>query len=65
MAKLTADARLIAAAPELLDALTLALAALRECSEDAGDVPRWNAGGIGYAACRRARTLLARVEGGE
>ena len=39
---------LIAAAPELLKACYLALAAMRDLSDLAGDVGEWNIGGEAY-----------------
>ena len=57
------DARLIAAAPELLEACYQALAAMRDLAEQAGDVPEWNTGGDAYEACNAIRAAIARAEG--
>ena len=50
---------LMAAAPDLRDALIGALDVLHACADIAGDVPFWNRGGEGYTAAARARALLA------
>jgi hypothetical protein len=60
-----ADARLIAAAPEMRETLVMALAELRDCSELAGDDDRWNEGGNGYEAVMQIKALLARLDGAE
>ena len=56
-----ANARLIAAAPDLLAALVEAMGVMRESAEEAGDVPLWNIGGNGYLACEQARTAIKKA----
>jgi hypothetical protein len=63
-----ANARLMAAAPELLDALHVALDALWELSraadgDDVFSVDPWNEGGIGYDAIRELRDVIGKVAG--
>jgi hypothetical protein len=58
------DARLIAAAPCLLEALRVAHAALRKLSDEAGDVDEWNEGGFGYEASHGAFEAIQKATGG-
>ena len=58
-----ANARLIAASPDLLRACYQALAAMRDLAEQAGDVPEWNTGGDAYEACNALRAAIAKAEG--
>ncbi len=57
-----ANARLIAAAPDAINALHLASHALRLLSEQGGDIPFWNVGGGGYAASVAVREAIAKAE---
>ncbi len=56
-----ANARLIAAAPELLAALKTALAAMADLADAAGDSEEWNEGGYAHEACNQARAAIARA----
>jgi len=57
-----ANARLIAAAPDLLAALLACVDSMHLLAEDAGDVDEWNMGGHAYEAINFARAAIARAE---
>ena len=59
-----ANARLIAAAPELREACERLLNLARFCADAAGDVEEWNAGGEAYETTRVVRQLLNRIDHG-
>lgn len=60
-----ANARLIAAAPEMLSLVRAMLRILDACANDAGNGNDsfWDRDGHGYATTQQARTLLARIDG--
>jgi len=58
-----ANARLIAAAPEILTALYNTVDALLQRSREDGDLDFWNRGGPGFEAIDATRALLAKIEG--
>jgi hypothetical protein len=58
-----ANARLIAACPDLLAALKLAQEAFADLADVAGDVQEWNCGGIGYTASQAVKQAIAQAEG--
>lgn len=57
------DARLIAAAPELLEAVREAHNSLMRLAALAGDVPEWNEGGHAHESAKQARAAIAKAEG--
>ena len=62
-----ADARLIAAAPDLLaaaEAARLTLAELAQHPAFAGDAPEFNKGGIGYEAGQKLCSVIKAAKGG-
>ena len=63
LAVATANARLIAAAPDLLAACEAAKDALRALADKAGDVAEWNRGGYAYEAAKRLRGAVAKAKG--
>lgn len=60
-----ANARLIVAAHDLLEALAHCTNVLRDEAEGAGDVPAWNKGGRNFEALKAATLALAKVESEE
>lgn len=63
LAESAANARLIAAAPDLLAALRVCLDSLMTIADSAGDVAEWNKGGHGYKATRKARAAIEAATG--
>ena len=63
-----ANAKFIAAAPAMYEALLLAVQALEELAQHPafeGEAEEFNAGGYGYSALNKAQTALAQAEGNE
>lgn len=58
-----ANARLIAATPDLYSALHVALDALQACAHHDGDDPFWNDGGSGREACNIVRSAIDKAVG--
>lgn len=57
------NARLIARAPEMKEALAQALDTLYQKAREDGDIDFWNKGGPGFEACETICALLRAIEG--
>ena len=63
--ELDANARLIAAAPDMAEALFVALDTLSNIADEGIDMHTFNEGGIGYDAVQSVRAALAAATGAE
>ncbi len=61
--QLRPNMNLAAAAPDMSEALELAVAVLGDMSRDESDCDFWNKGGDGYDAYESAKQALAKAEG--